>query len=105
MLASQNVGDFDYKALDNITTTFAGKLTTKTAIDKLRSRFGDTADKLARKSRGHFVMGVENDVQEMESFMCLVKPSTVPRDQIERIAASQAGSFYPPTQNPARAAK
>ena len=28
MLASQNVGDFDYKALDNITTAFAGKLTT-----------------------------------------------------------------------------
>jgi hypothetical protein len=69
MLASQNVGDFDYKALDNITTVFAGKLTTKTAL--------------------HFVMGVESDVQEIASHMCLVKPATVPRDQIERIAAAQ----------------
>jgi len=89
MLASQNAGDFDYKALDNITTTFAGKLTTRTALDKLRSRFGDSADKLPRKARGHFVMGIESDVQEMASHMCLVKPSTVPRDQIEAIAAAQ----------------
>jgi hypothetical protein len=89
MLASQNVGDFDYKALDNITTVFAGKLTTARAREKLRSRLEDAVEKLPRKNRGHFVMGVENNVIEMTAHMCLVKPSTVPRDEIERIAAAQ----------------
>lgn len=92
MLASQNVGDFDYKALDNITTAFAGKLTTKTATDKLRSRFGDIAEKLPRKTRGQFVMGVESDVREIRTHMCLVRPTPVPREQIERLAAAQAQS-------------
>ncbi len=91
MLASQNVGDFDYRATDNITAVFAGKLTTPRAMEKLRSRFGADVEKLSKKSSGQFLVAIEEKIQEIKGHMCLVKPAQVPRDQIERIAATQAG--------------
>jgi hypothetical protein len=89
MLASQNAGDLDYKAMDTITTAFAGKLAAKTALDKLRSRLNDTVDRLPKKSGGQFVMGIESEVREIRANMCLVKPTVVPREQIEHLAAAQ----------------
>lgn len=89
MLASQNVGDFDYRALDNITTAFAGKLTTQRALEKLRPRLGESVNKLAKKSAGQFVLGIETQVREIRGQMSLIRPQPIPRDQIERLAARQ----------------
>lgn len=91
LLATQNAGDFDYKALDNITTVFAGKLTTARALDKLRSRLNDAADRLPRKGKGQFVMAQETDVRDIRGHMSLIRPTPVPRDQVERLAAGQIG--------------
>jgi type II secretory pathway predicted ATPase ExeA len=89
LLTTQNVGDFDYKALDNITTVFAGKLASQRALEKLESRLGRHVDRLAKKARGHFVIAAESQVQDILGNMCLVKPITVPREQIEQLAAAQ----------------
>ncbi len=90
MLATQNAGDFDYRALDNVTTVFAGKLTTSRARDKLRPRLNDAADRLAKKGKGQFVMGIETEIRDIRGHMCLIRPTPVPRDRIEQIAAAQA---------------
>ena len=92
MLATQNVGDFDYKVLDNITTVFAGKMTTQRAIEKLRSRFDSAADRIAKKSMGQFLMGAEKTILDLRASMCLIKPTPVPREEIERLARSNAGN-------------
>lgn len=92
LLATQNAGDFDYKALDNVTTVFAGKLTTPRAVDKLRSRLNDAADRLPKKGKGQFVMGQEADVRDIRGHMSLVRPTPVPRDEVERLAAAQRSS-------------
>jgi len=52
-------------------------------------------EKLARKATGQFIMGIENEVREIKGRMCLVKPATVEREQIERIAAAQARQMGP----------
>jgi hypothetical protein len=87
MLATQSTGDFDYNALVNVNTVFAGKLPAERAADKLQPRLGDVVQKLSKIAVGHFVMGVESGVREIKGNMCLVKPAAVPREEIERIAA------------------
>jgi hypothetical protein len=95
LLASQNVSDFDHVALNEMSTAFAGKISTSAALEKLRFRFNDAAAKLPKKSAGQFLMGMENDVREIKGRMCLVKPQAVPRDQIEILAAQTAPSAQP----------
>jgi energy-coupling factor transporter ATP-binding protein EcfA2 len=86
MLASQNVSDFDHVALNEMSSAFAGKITTSTALEKLRLRFNDAVQKLPKKSAGQFLMGMESDIRDIKARMCLMKPQTVPRDQIEILA-------------------
>ena len=90
MLATQNVGDFDYKAVENISTAFAGKLNAPRTFEKLRSRFGTYTDRLSKKSSGQFIMGIDGEIREIKANMCLVKPTQVLPEEIERIANTQA---------------
>src|SRR5690606_25316022 len=57
LLATQNPGDFDYKARDNINTWLLGKVTQDRAIEKMRHLLGpypQVASRLATQSTGHF---------------------------------------------------
>jgi len=57
LLATQNPGDFDYKARDNIGTWLVGKVAQDRAIEKMRNLIGaypNVASRLATQSTGHF---------------------------------------------------
>ena len=57
LLATQNPGDFDYKARDNIGTWLVGKVAQDRAIEKMRNLLGpypQVASRLATQSTGHF---------------------------------------------------
>jgi energy-coupling factor transporter ATP-binding protein EcfA2 len=57
LLATQNPGDFDYKARDNIGTWLVGKVAQDRAIEKMRNLLGSypqVASRLATQPTGHF---------------------------------------------------
>jgi DNA helicase HerA-like ATPase len=57
LLATQNPGDFDYKARDNIGTWLVGKVAQDRAIEKMRNLLGaypQVASRLATQPTGHF---------------------------------------------------
>jgi hypothetical protein len=57
LLATQNPGDFDYKARDNIGTWLVGKVAQDRAIEKMRNLLGSypqDASRLATQPTGHF---------------------------------------------------
>lgn len=59
LLATQNPGDFDYKARDNIATWLVGKVTQDRAIDKMRNllaTYPNVAPRLATQPTGHFFL-------------------------------------------------
>ena len=58
LLATQNPGDIDYKCRENIGSWLAGKITTQTALDKMKPLFGecriDVAARLPGQRCGQF---------------------------------------------------
>ena len=57
LLATQNPGDFDYKARDNIGTWLVGKVAQDRAIEKMRNLIGaypNVGPRLATQPTGHF---------------------------------------------------
>jgi DNA helicase HerA-like ATPase len=57
MLATQNPGDIDYKARDNIGTWLVGKVTQDRALEKMRNLlagYPNVAPRLATQPTGHF---------------------------------------------------
>lgn len=57
LLATQNPGDFDYKARDNIATWLVGKVAQDRAIEKMRNLIGqypNVGPRLATQPTGHF---------------------------------------------------
>jgi DNA helicase HerA-like ATPase len=69
MLATQNPGDIDYKARDNIGTWLVGKVAQDRAIEKMRNllaSYPNVASRLATQPTGHFfVLGT--GVKEIKS--------------------------------------
>src|SRR5678815_216265 len=59
LLATQNPGDFDYKARDNINTWLLGKITQDRAIEKMRNliaSYPDVGPRLASQRTGSFFL-------------------------------------------------
>jgi hypothetical protein len=57
MLATQNPGDIDYKARDNIGTWLVGKVAQDRAIEKMRNllaSYPNVGSRLATQPTGHF---------------------------------------------------
>ena len=59
LLATQNPGDLDYRARDNISTWLVGRVAQETAIAKMRPLLGDYPDvarRLAQQTTGNFFL-------------------------------------------------
>ena len=91
LLATQNPGDFDYRARDNILTWFVGNLSQRTGVEKIKELFsnaGTDVSSLAGQSRGQFHWLRERQVRKIQAHRNAVKlPSQVPEDEILRLAA------------------
>ncbi|MBX2812253.1 MAG: DUF853 family protein [Myxococcales bacterium] len=92
MLATQNPGDFDYRARDNILTWFVGKLSQQRSIDKLKDVFGDRGanpSTLGTQEVGNFhMLGAGAVHYRLSTNQCRVKlPSQLAEAEILQLAA------------------
>jgi hypothetical protein len=69
LLATQNPGDFDYKARDNIGTWLVGKVAQDRAIEKMRNllaNYPSVGPRLATQSTGHFFVLANGQAREIK---------------------------------------
>lgn len=88
MLATQNPGDIDYKARDNIGTWLVGKVAQDRAIEKMRnllSSYPNVASRLATQPTGHFfVLGT--GVKEIKCDRAMMVTEQLPDHDIADLA-------------------
>ena len=88
MLATQNPGDIDYKARDNIATWLVGKVAQDRAIEKMRNllaSYPNVGPRLATQPTGHFfVLG--NTTREIKSDRSMMVTDQLADDEIARLA-------------------
>ena len=92
LLASQNPGDFDYKARDNVATWLVGRIAQDRAIEKMRNLIGaypNVAARLAHQGTGSFFLlnaGLTPPVREVSADRSLMRTEQLPEDEIAVIA-------------------
>ncbi len=90
-LATQSPGDLDYRCRDNIGTWFVGKVSEKTALDKMKPLLSDyrsnPVGKLAGAHTGEFFVLSEGSVAELKAERSLMNTAQLGEDEI--IAASR----------------
>jgi energy-coupling factor transporter ATP-binding protein EcfA2 len=88
MLATQNPGDIDYKARDNIGTWLVGKVAQDRAIEKMRNLlagYPSVGSRLATQPTGHFfVLG--NGTQEIKSDRAMMVTEQLADHEIAALA-------------------
>jgi energy-coupling factor transporter ATP-binding protein EcfA2 len=88
MLATQNPGDIDYKARDNIGTWLVGKVAQDRAIEKMRnllSSYPSVGSRLATQPTGHFfVLG--GGTKEIRSDRAMMAPEQLADHEIAELA-------------------
>jgi DNA helicase HerA-like ATPase len=88
MLATQNPGDLDYKARDNIGTWLVGKVAQDRAIEKMRNllaSYPNVGPRLATQPTGHFfVLG--HSVREIKSDRAMMTTEQLSDDEIAALA-------------------
>lgn len=93
-LATQSPGDLDYKCRDNITSWFVGKISEKTALDKMKPLLSEyrsnPASKLAGAHPGEFFVLAEGNVAELKAERSLMNTAQLGEDEI--ISAARAPS-------------
>ena len=105
LLASQNPGDFDYKARDNINTWCLGKIAQDRAIEKMRnllSGYPNVATRLASQSTGSFFLLNSTLVpatRELRADRSLMKTEQLPDHEVAAIAQASRPT-PPPTGHP-----
>jgi DNA helicase HerA-like ATPase/energy-coupling factor transporter ATP-binding protein EcfA2 len=95
MLATQNPGDIDYKARDNIGTWLIGKVAQDRAIEKMRNllaNYPNVASRLATQPTGHFfVLG--SGIKEIKSDRAMMITEQLGDPEIAELArATRPGS-------------
>jgi hypothetical protein len=76
LLATQNPGDFDYKARDNINTWLLGKITQDRAIEKMRNliaNYPDVGPRLASQRTGSFFLLTGTTKRELKADRSLME--------------------------------
>jgi hypothetical protein len=88
MLATQNPGDIDYKARDNIGTWLVGKVAQDRAIEKMRNllaSYPSVGARLATQPTGHFfVLG--NGTKEIKSDRAMMVTEQLADSEIAALA-------------------
>jgi hypothetical protein len=90
MLATQNPGDLDYKARDTITTWWLGRISSKTAIEKMRPLLSecrtDVSSALATASVGEFFQVADGHALRMRTERSLVDTVQLAEERILQLA-------------------
>ena len=88
MLATQNPGDIDYKARDNIVTWLVGKVAQDRAIEKMRNllaNYPNVGSRLATQPTGHFfVLGA--GIKEIKSDRAMMVTEQLADHEIAELA-------------------
>jgi hypothetical protein len=97
MLATQNPGDLDYKARDNIATWLVGKVAQDRAIDKMKNLLGsypNVATRLATQTTGSFFLinsGLVPPARELRADSSLMTTEQLQEHEIAELARATAG--------------
>jgi len=98
MLATQNPGDFDYKARDNIGTWLVGKVAQARAIEKMRNllaNYPNVSSRLASQSPGQFFVLSDGPPSEIRADRALMSTTQLSEEEVHALAranAERAGS-------------
>ncbi|MBX3160666.1 MAG: DUF87 domain-containing protein [Deltaproteobacteria bacterium] len=88
LLATQNPGDFDYKARDLVHTWLVGKVSQDRAIEKMRNllaSYPNVAARLATQPTGHFFV-LADGAREIKCDRALLEPVPLGDDAIAALA-------------------
>ena len=89
LLATQNPGDFDYKARDNIGTWLVGKVAQDRAIEKMRNLLGNypnVSSRLATQPTGHFFVLANGQSLEIKSDRSLMATEQMSEQEVAELA-------------------
>jgi DNA helicase HerA-like ATPase len=89
LLATQNPGDFDYKARDNIATWLLGKVAQERAIEKMRNLIGDYPDvgpRLASQRTGSFFLLTGATKRELKADRSLMETVQLAESEVTDLA-------------------
>jgi hypothetical protein len=96
MLATQNPGDLDYKARDNIATWLVGKVAQDRAIEKMKNLLGsypNVATRLATQTTGSFFLinsGLVPPARELRADSSLMTTAQLQEHEIAELARQTA---------------
>nr|MBA3404860.1 ATP-binding protein [Gemmatimonadaceae bacterium] len=91
LLATQNPGDFDYKARDNIATWLVGKVAQDRAIEKMRNLIGqypNVGPRLATQPTGHFFVLATGRAVEVRCDRSLMQTEQMSETEVVELARS-----------------
>ena len=89
LLATQNPGDFDYKARDNIATWLVGKVAQTRAIEKMRNLIGaypNVGPRLANQPTGHFFVLANSKAIEVRSDRSMMQTEQMSESDVLELA-------------------
>ncbi|HET9627226.1 MAG TPA: DUF87 domain-containing protein [Kofleriaceae bacterium] len=89
LLATQNPGDLDYKARDNISTWLLGRIAQDTAIAKMRNLIGaypDVGPRLAQQRTGSFFLLTGTTKRELKADRSLMETVQLPEAEVAELA-------------------
>jgi hypothetical protein len=89
LLATQNPGDFDYRARDNIQTWLVGKVAQQRAVEKMRNLIGpypNVGARLANQPTGHFFVLAGNRATEVRCDRSMMQTSQLSEDDVVALA-------------------
>jgi adenylylsulfate kinase-like enzyme len=89
LLATQNPGDFDYKARDLIGTWLVGKVAQARAIEKMRNLLGEypnVSGRLANQPTGHFFLLQSGKVAELKCDRSMMQTEQLSETEVTELA-------------------
>jgi hypothetical protein len=89
LLATQNPGDFDYKARDNINTWLLGKIAQERAIEKMRNliaSYPDVGPRLASQRTGSFFLLTGTTKRELRADRSLMETVQLSETEVAELA-------------------
>lgn len=105
MLATQNPGDLDYRGRDTIGTWWIGRVSSTTAIDKMRPLLSecrtDVSGSLATASVGEFFQVYDGQVVRMRTERALMETVQLSEARILELAASKHANARAAERRPA----
>jgi Helicase HerA, central domain len=95
LLATQNPGDFDYKARDNINTWLLGKIAQDRAIEKMKNLIGnypDVGPRLASQRTGSFFLLTGTTKRELKADRSLMETVQSSESEVAELARATKAS-------------